>query len=55
MGMPGSCAMPAAGGNGSGSWYAKRLEKAKQCLDLISAQSDAAADRLKAFVEEPRP
>jgi DNA-binding transcriptional ArsR family regulator len=34
---------------------AKRLEKAKQCLDLISAQWDAAADRLKAFVEEPRP
>jgi DNA-binding transcriptional ArsR family regulator len=30
---------------------AKRLEKAKQILDTISAQWDAAADRLKAFVE----
>jgi DNA-binding transcriptional ArsR family regulator len=29
----------------------KRLEKAKQYLDRISAQWDAAADRLKAFVE----
>ena len=29
----------------------KRLEKAKQCLDHIAAQWDAAADRLKAFVE----
>lgn len=34
---------------------AKRLEKAKRCLDLIAAQWDAAADRLKAFVEDPRP
>ena len=30
----------------------KRLEKAKRCLDLIAAQWDAAADRLKAFVED---
>jgi DNA-binding transcriptional ArsR family regulator len=30
----------------------KRLEKAKRCLDQISAQWDAAADRLKAFVED---
>jgi len=30
----------------------KRLEKAKQYLDQISAQWDAAVDRLKAFVEE---
>jgi DNA-binding transcriptional ArsR family regulator len=29
----------------------KRLEKAKQYLDRIAAQWDAAADRLKAFVE----
>src|SRR5690348_13414084 len=29
----------------------KRLEKAKQCLDHIAAEWDAAADRLKAFVE----
>jgi len=29
----------------------KRLEKAKQYLDHIAAQWDAAADRLKAFVE----
>ena len=29
----------------------KRLEKAKQYLDGIAAQWDAAADRLKAFVE----
>lgn len=29
----------------------KRLEKAKQYLDHISAQWDAAVDRLKAFVE----
>lgn len=33
---------------------AKRLEKAKQCLDLISAQWDAAANRLRAFVESDR-
>jgi hypothetical protein len=26
--------------------------KAKQCLDLVSAQWDAAAARLRAFVEE---
>lgn len=31
---------------------AKRLEKVKQCLDIIAAQWDAAADRLKAFVED---
>jgi DNA-binding transcriptional ArsR family regulator len=31
---------------------AKRLEKAKQYLDQISAQWDAAIDRLKAFVEQ---
>jgi DNA-binding transcriptional ArsR family regulator len=31
---------------------AKRLEKAKQYLDQISAQWDAAIGRLKAFVEE---
>ena len=31
---------------------AKRLEKAKRYLDQISAQWDAAADRLKAFVEK---
>jgi DNA-binding transcriptional ArsR family regulator len=30
----------------------KRLEKAKRCLDQIAAQWDAAADRLKAFVED---
>ena len=30
----------------------KRLEKAKQCLEHIAAQWDAAADRLKAFVED---
>jgi len=30
----------------------KRLEKAKWCLDHIAAQWDAAADRLKAFVED---
>lgn len=30
----------------------KRLEKARQYLDQISAQWDDAADRLKAFVEE---
>ena len=30
----------------------KRLDKAKQCLDQISAQWDAAAGRLKAFVED---
>jgi len=29
----------------------KRLEKAKQYLDRIAAQWDAAADRLKAFLE----
>jgi DNA-binding transcriptional ArsR family regulator len=29
----------------------KRLEKAKRCLDQISAQWDLAAERLKAFVE----
>jgi len=29
----------------------KRLEKAQRCLDQIAAQWDAAADRLKAFVE----
>ena len=31
----------------------KRLEKAKQYLDRIAAQWDAAADRLKAFLTEP--
>jgi len=31
---------------------AKRLEKARQYLDQISAQWDDAADRLKAFVED---
>lgn len=30
----------------------KRLEKTKRYLDLISAQWDEAANRLKAFVEE---
>ena len=30
----------------------KRLENAKRCLDQIAAQWDAAADRLKAFVED---
>jgi DNA-binding transcriptional ArsR family regulator len=30
----------------------KRLEKAKQYLDQISVQWDAAAERLRAFVEE---
>jgi DNA-binding transcriptional ArsR family regulator len=30
----------------------KRLEKAQRCLDQIAAQWDAAADRLKAFVED---
>jgi DNA-binding transcriptional ArsR family regulator len=30
----------------------KRLEVAKRCLDQIAAQWDAAADRLKAFVED---
>jgi DNA-binding transcriptional ArsR family regulator len=30
----------------------RRLEKARRCLDQISAQWDAAIDRLKAFVEE---
>jgi DNA-binding transcriptional ArsR family regulator len=30
----------------------KRLERAKRYLDQISAQWDAAADRLRAFVEE---
>jgi DNA-binding transcriptional ArsR family regulator len=30
----------------------KRLEKAKQYLDQISAQWDAVVDRLKAFVED---
>ena len=30
----------------------KRLEKARQCLDHISDQWDAAIDRLRAFVEE---
>ena len=29
----------------------KRLEQAKRCLNHISAQWDAAADRLKAYVE----
>ena len=31
---------------------AKRLEKAKRYLDQISAQWDAAAERLRAFVED---
>lgn len=30
----------------------KRLEKAQQYLDQVAAQWDAAAERLKAFVEE---
>jgi DNA-binding transcriptional ArsR family regulator len=30
----------------------KRLEKARRYLDLISAQWDAAADRLRSFVED---
>jgi DNA-binding transcriptional ArsR family regulator len=30
----------------------KRLEKAKRYLDQVSAQWDAAADRLRAFVED---
>ena len=30
----------------------KRVEEAKRCLDQIAAQWDAAADRLKAFVED---
>jgi DNA-binding transcriptional ArsR family regulator len=30
----------------------KRLEKARQYLDHVGAQWDAAADRLKAFVED---
>jgi DNA-binding transcriptional ArsR family regulator len=30
----------------------KRLEEAKRCLDQIAAQWDAAADRLRAFVED---
>jgi len=30
----------------------KRLEKAQQYLDQVAAQWDAAADRLKAFVED---
>jgi DNA-binding transcriptional ArsR family regulator len=30
----------------------KRLEKARQYLDRVAAQWDAAADRLKAFVED---
>jgi DNA-binding transcriptional ArsR family regulator len=30
----------------------KCLEEARRCLDQIAAQWDAAADRLKAFVEE---
>ena len=30
----------------------KRLEEARRCLDQIAAQWDAAADRLRAFVEE---
>src|SRR5213083_2651225 len=30
----------------------KRLEKAQRCLDQIAAQWDAAAARLKAFVED---
>ena len=32
----------------------KRLEKARQCLDHISAQWDTALDRLKDFVEKER-
>jgi DNA-binding transcriptional ArsR family regulator len=32
----------------------KRLEKARQCLDQISGQWDAALARLRAFVEEER-
>lgn len=32
----------------------KRLEKARQYLDHVAAQWDAAAARLKAFVEEER-
>jgi DNA-binding transcriptional ArsR family regulator len=31
----------------------KRLEKARRYLDHVAAQWDAAAARLKAFVEEP--
>ena len=30
----------------------KRLEKAQRCLDQIAARWDAAADRLKSFVED---
>ena len=30
----------------------KRLEKANRCLDQIALQWDAAAERLRAFVEE---
>jgi DNA-binding transcriptional ArsR family regulator len=30
----------------------RRLDEARRCLDQISAQWDAALDRLKAFVEE---
>ena len=30
----------------------QRLEEARRCLDQIAAQWDAAADRLKAFVED---
>ena len=33
----------------------KRLENAKRYLDHIAAQWDAAADRLKAFVEREQP
>jgi DNA-binding transcriptional ArsR family regulator len=33
----------------------KRLEKARQYLDHVAAQWDAAAARLKAFVEDERP
>src|ERR687891_1581 len=33
----------------------KRLEKARQYLDHVVAQWDAAAARLKAFVEDERP
>lgn len=29
----------------------KRLERARQCLDQVSAQWDAAIDRLKSFLE----
>ena len=32
----------------------KRLEKARQYLDVVAAQWEAAAARLKAFVEEDR-